>query len=112
MPVRPFDPLPRDGAEPGVGHELVGPGQHADGVELDRAEPAQHRGHPAAAPLSADEPLRAQRHQPDIVGGQGQFRCRDRKDGHEYASLAVAYDIPPEPAAAQAGTAAMRRRVS
>ena len=75
----------------------MGAGEHADGVELDRAEPAQHRGDPAAAALRADEPLRAQRHQPDIVGGQGQFRCLDREDGHEYASLAAAYDISAAP---------------
>jgi len=28
-----------------------------------------------------------------IVGGQGQFRCLNREGGHEYASLAAAYDI-------------------
>jgi hypothetical protein len=99
VPVRPLDPLPRDGAEPGVGHELVRAGKHADGVELHRAEPAQHRGHPAAPALSADKPLRPQRHEPDIVGGQGQFRCLDGKGGHEYTSLAVAYDISAAPLA-------------
>src|SRR4029077_13521170 len=51
VPVRPLDPLPRDGAEPGVGHELVGAGEHADGVELDGHAAAPHRRDATAAAL-------------------------------------------------------------
>ena len=66
--------------------------------------------HPAAAALSADEALRAQRHQPDIVGGQGQLRCLGREGRPQYASLAGAYDISPAPVAGgRAGAAGTGR---
>jgi len=46
IPVRALDPLPGHGAQPGVGDQLVGPREHADRVQLDRAEPPEHAGQP------------------------------------------------------------------
>jgi hypothetical protein len=40
MPVGSLDLLTRDRPQPGVGDQLVGPGEHADRVELHRADPA------------------------------------------------------------------------
>jgi hypothetical protein len=73
----------------------VGAGEHTDGVELDRAETAQHRWHPATAAVSTDKSLRLQRYQPYVVGGQGYLRYLSEEGGHNYGSLTVAYDIPP-----------------
>ncbi len=73
VPVGALDPVPRHRAEPRVGDQLVGAGQHADGVQLHRAQPAQHGGHAAAAAAGAQEALRAQREQPRLVGRQGQL---------------------------------------
>ena len=79
MPVGALDPLPRHRAEPGVRDQLVRPGQHADRVQLNRAQPAQHGRHAAAAAVRAEKALRAQRDQPGLVGGQGQLRRRVRR---------------------------------
>jgi hypothetical protein len=76
VPVGPLDPVPADRAKPGIGDELVRAREHADRVELDRAEPAQHGRHPAAAGAGADEALRAQRDEPHLVGRQRQLSCR------------------------------------
>jgi hypothetical protein len=99
VPVRPLDPVPGNRAEPGVRHELMRPGEHADGVELHRAKPAQHRGHAAAAAAGADEALCTQRHQPYVVGGQGYLRFLHGEGGHNYGSLTLARDIPLAPVA-------------
>ena len=73
MPVGALDPLPRHRPEPGVSDELMGAGQHADGVQLHRPEPVQHRRHAAAAGGGAQEPLRAQGEQPRFGGRYGQL---------------------------------------
>ena len=56
IPVGPLDPLPRHRAEPGVGDQLVRAGQHADRVQLDRADPAQHAGTPPRRPSAPRKP--------------------------------------------------------
>ena len=44
--------------------------EHRDGVELHGAEAAQHRRRPAAAPVGAQQALRAQGGAPRLVAGQ------------------------------------------
>jgi hypothetical protein len=68
VPVGALDPLPRHGPEPGVGDKLVRPGQDADRVKLDGAQPAQQADHPAAPPGRSEEPPRAQRDPPYFAG--------------------------------------------
>jgi hypothetical protein len=94
MPVGTLDALPGNRAEPGIGDQFVRPGEHADGVKLDRADAAQHPGHAAAPSLDAEETLRAQRHPPRVVGGEDEFgRCYRRGD-HNHVSLTLPADIP------------------
>ena len=71
VPVGALDPLPGHRPEPGVRDEFVGAGQHADGVQLHCAQPAQHGRHATAAPVGPQEPLRSQGEQPGLVGGHG-----------------------------------------
>ena len=49
IPVRALDPGPGHWPEARVGDQLVGASQHADRVELDPADPAQHPRHAALA---------------------------------------------------------------
>ncbi len=73
VPVGLLDPLPGHRPEPGVGDQFVRPRQHADRVQLHRADPAEHGGDPRQGPgpgRRAQEPLRAQRHPADLVGGE------------------------------------------
>jgi len=70
IPVGPFDPLPRNGPQAGICHQFMRPGQDADGIQLDAAQPVKHPDHPAAAPASAQKPLRTQGHPPHLVRGQ------------------------------------------
>ena len=83
VPVSALDPLPADRAEAGVGDQLMRAGQHADGVQLDGAQPAQHGGHPATAAVGADQALGAQRQQPGLVGRQGELGRGKVRTGHE-----------------------------
>ena len=76
MPVRPLDLLARDRPEAGVGDELVRAGQHADGVQLDGAEPSEHGRHAAPARVRADEPLRGKGHDARFVLAQRDLRRR------------------------------------
>ncbi len=94
MPVGPLDPVPRHRAEPGVGDELMGTGQHADGVQLHRAEPAEQRGHAAPAATGPEEALGTQREQPGLAGRQGQLGGWEDNAHHKTWSLTGGTDIP------------------
>ena len=72
----------------------MGAGQHADGVQLHRAEPAQHRGHAAAAAPGPEQALRAQREQPGLAGRQGQLGDWEHNACHKTCSLTGGTDIP------------------
>jgi hypothetical protein len=47
------------------------PGENADRVELDGAQPLQHPGDSATTSLGPEEPLRAQRYPAHVVCGEG-----------------------------------------
>ena len=72
VPVGLLDLLPRNRAQPGVGHQLVRASQHTDRVQLYRANPAEHRRDPGpgrAPRRGAQEPLRPQRHAAGFLRG-------------------------------------------
>src|SRR5215475_7950851 len=83
--VRALDPFPADGAKPRVCDQFVRSGEHADGVELDCPDSSQQGRNPAAASLRADQSLRLQRDQPDVVRGQLDVRWRKAGSGHEWS---------------------------
>ena len=78
-PVGLLDPAPTDRPQAGVGHQLVRTRQDRDGVELHRAEPAHHRGHPTFRHTGAAEPLGSQRHPPGVLDAQRIDRHGRRK---------------------------------
>ena len=47
--------------------QLVRAGQHADRVQLDRADPPEHGGHAASPGLRADEALSPEGHEPGVI---------------------------------------------
>ena len=65
------------GAQARVGHELMGAGQHRNGVELHRAEPPQHGRHASRAHPGAPQPLRVQGDPAGVLEAQ-RFRCHTR----------------------------------
>lgn len=69
-PVGVLDGRAPDGAQPGVRNELVRARQDGDGVQLHRAEMAQHPAHPAPPVGRAQKPLGAQRRPAGLVGGE------------------------------------------
>jgi hypothetical protein len=81
-PVGALDRFPPDRPEPRVGHELVRARQHGDRVELHRAQRAQHRRDAPAPRARPDQPLRAQRDAPRLVGAQLDDRLRSGGGGH------------------------------
>ncbi len=84
-PVRLLHRRPADRAEPGVGQQLVGAGEHGDGVQLDRAEAAQHAPHPGPAVRGPEQSLGAQGDPACLVGGEwqnGGSHARDRRADH------------------------------
>ncbi len=60
----------------------MGPGEDGDGVELDRAETAQHAADPAPAVGGAEEALGAQEDAAGFVGGQFGDGTRKTRHGH------------------------------
>ena len=77
----------------------MGTGQHADGVQLHRAEPAKQRGHAASAATGPEEALRTQREQPGLAGRQGQLGGWEDNAHHKTCSLTGGTDIPARLAA-------------
>src|SRR6266536_3790838 len=74
IPVRPFDTLSPNRAEPSVGDQLVRSRQHADRVELNGANAPEH-GADTAAPLSgAEKALGPQGDPANLVAGEGELR--------------------------------------
>ena len=110
VPVGALDALPGYRAEPGVGDQLMRPGQDADRVQLDRPDPAQHAVHAAAPSLGSQKALGAQRHPPCVVGGEDDFGCYHRGTDHNPRSLTPPPDIPAGLPTARNGRFSTSRR--